>query len=70
MTVIWERSGEAYYATVMAPSGEVRFYLVVEGDGSRWDWTIWRPGEDHHTARHGVAATVQEAMREAEGAMD
>lgn len=64
MTLIWERSGNVYYATVRGPVGEARVHLVVESDGSRWDWTVWRPGEDLHEARHGVAGTVQDAMRE------
>jgi hypothetical protein len=67
MILIWERSGEAYYAAVAGPDDETRFHLVVESDGSRWDWTVWCPGEDEHTGRHGVAATIQDAMRDAEG---
>jgi hypothetical protein len=68
MTVIWEQSGEAYYATVTAPSGEVAFHLIVESVGGYWDWAVWRPDEGRNAARHGIAATVQEAMREAERA--
>jgi hypothetical protein len=68
MTLIWERSGDVYYATVRAPVGEARVHLVVESDGNRWDWTAWRPGEDLHEARRGVAGTVQEAMWDAERA--
>ena len=30
MALIWERSGEAYYAMVIRPDGEVVFRLVVE----------------------------------------
>ena len=66
--MIWERSVEAYYATVTAPDGDARFHLVVESDGDRWDWITWRPGQTEQEARHGHADTVQEAMREAEQA--
>jgi hypothetical protein len=67
MTVLWERSGEAYYATVTGPDGEVRFQMIVEPAGDRWDWAVWRAGEDQFVASHGVVRTVQDAMREAEG---
>jgi hypothetical protein len=70
MTTIWERSGGAYYATVTGSDGETRFHLVVESDGRRWDWTVWRPGEALQAARHGVAPTVQGAIRRAEAAAE
>ena len=64
--MIWEREDGIYYASVTAPSGEVRFRLTVESFGDRWDWSVWRPGDDPARASHGVAGTVQDAMREAE----
>jgi hypothetical protein len=66
--VIWERSGEAYHASVRANSGEVLFHLVVERLNHAWDWSVWRPEDSSTTARHGVASTAQEAMRVAERA--
>jgi hypothetical protein len=68
VTVIWERSGQAYYATITGPVGEVRFHLVVEPNSERWDWVAWRPGETRRLARIGHAGTVQGAMSEAESA--
>ena len=67
MALVWERDGNAYYATVTYPSGDPRFHLIVESDGTRWDWNVWPPG-DESGAHHGHADTVQEAMREAEWA--
>jgi hypothetical protein len=67
--VIWERSGEAYYATIREPSGEISFHLIVESDGGRWDWAVWRPGEKPPGSRHGIADTVQDAMKDAERAV-
>jgi hypothetical protein len=69
VTVIWERSGEAYYATLTEPSDEIGFHLIVESDRDRWDWAVWRPGEKPQTSRHGVADTVQNAMQDAERAV-
>jgi hypothetical protein len=46
-----------------------RAHEPVETDGDRWDWLVWRPGESPDEARHGVAASVQDAMRAAEGAL-
>ena len=66
--VIWERSGEAYYATVAGPAGETLFHLIVESDGDRWDWAVWRPGEDRDQARHGRAVMLHGAMWDAEQA--
>jgi hypothetical protein len=65
--MIWERSGEAFHATVEAPSGEVRFRLVVERlPDQRWDWVVWRPEDPATLARHGTATSAQAAMQEAE----
>ena len=68
MAVVWERDGDAYYATVEYPTGTVRFRLVVERMDHAWDWTVWKPGNPEVSVRHGVADTVQDAMREAESA--
>ena len=68
MTLIWERSGRAYYATVHEPPDVVRFRAEVEPNGTFWDWSAWRPGESPGAARYGVAQTAQEAMRDAERA--
>jgi hypothetical protein len=66
-SIIWERSGEVFYATAEAPSGEIRFHLVVERlPDQRWDWVVWRPGEPAALARHGTATSAQAAMQEAE----
>lgn len=66
MTVIWERSDDGYYATIRKPSDEVQFHLTVEKYNNHWDWAVWRPGQDKRTAAHGLAGTVQEAMKAAE----
>lgn len=68
MALIWERNGDAYYATITDLDGEVLFHLGVEKNGTGWEWIVWRPGETEQTARHGRAGTVQDAMREAEQA--
>jgi hypothetical protein len=64
--LIWEKSREAFYASVKDASGTVRFYLIVEPLGARWHWSVWRPGESILEALHGSAPTAQEAMRYAE----
>jgi hypothetical protein len=66
--LIWERDGDAYYATVENSTGGVRFRLVVERMNGSWDWTVWNPGYPAVSVRQGVADTVQEAMRAAEQA--
>jgi len=66
MTVVWALSEEGYSATIMGPSDEVRFHLTVEKYNDRWDWAVWRPGQNQRTATHGPADTAQEAMRAAE----
>lgn len=40
MRIVWERSGEGYYASVMGPSDEVRFHLTVEKYDDHWDWAV------------------------------
>ena len=65
--MIWERSDEAFHATVETPSGEVRVHLIVEKISDElWDWAVWKPGEPAELAWHGTAATVQAAMQGAE----
>ena len=64
--MIWERSGEAYYATVTGPDDEVLIRLIVEPHGDLWDWTVWRIEDDHYKARKGIASTARDAMRDAE----
>jgi len=68
MSIVWERSGEGYYASVMGPSDEVRFHLTVEKYDDHWDWAVWRPGDNQRVAVNGIAETIQEAMRDAEQA--
>jgi hypothetical protein len=68
MAVVRERDGDTYYATAENASGEIRYRLVVERMNGSWDWTAWKPGYPEVSARHGVADTVQDAMREAEQA--
>jgi hypothetical protein len=67
--MVWERSGRAFHATVEAPSGSVLFHLIVEElpDGA-WDWAVWHPGGPSSPGQHGVATSVQEAMRAAKEA--
>jgi hypothetical protein len=66
--VIWERDGETFHATLESTDGTTRFHFVVERLNHGWDWTVWRPDDPVASARHGVADTVQEAMRQAEEA--
>ena len=68
MALVWEKTGEAFYATVASPAGEPRFYLVVESLGAGWDWAVWRPGEGQSDARRGRAVTRHGAMWDAERA--
>ena len=67
MSIVWEKDGEGFYATIIEPPGDtVLFHLKVEKYNDRWDWAIWRPGQDPRTATHGLADTAQEAMPAAE----
>jgi hypothetical protein len=70
MALVWERDGDAYYATVAGSGGTDEVHLAVEAviDGS-WTWTMWRAGYPPRLARYGIADTVQEAMRAAEHAV-
>jgi hypothetical protein len=65
IAVIWERSGDVFYASVTTAAAEILFYLVVEPlPDQSWDWAVWRPGET--TACSGITATIHSAMRSAE----
>ena len=69
--MVWERRGEAYYATVVGADGEPLYHLIVgELPEGMWDCAVWSPGGDPALVVRGVARTVQEAMREAEKAAD
>ena len=68
-TMVWERSGDLYHATLRSPFGEVIFHLVAEKLGRAWDWSVWRPADPPERARHGVRVSVQEAVRDAEAAV-
>jgi hypothetical protein len=68
--LIWERDGDAYYATVENSTGGVRFRLVVERMNGSWDWTVWNPAYSAVSVRQGVSNSVQEAMRAAEQAAE
>jgi hypothetical protein len=65
--MIWERSGEAYYAVGETHLGDSRFYLVVERlPGQAWDWSVYCAGVSPEMAMSGMADTVHSAMRAAE----
>ena len=68
MAVIWERSGEAFYADVETADGTC-YYLIAERlPGGGWDWSAWSQRNGWRSEHHGAARTAQEAMREAEQA--
>jgi hypothetical protein len=68
MAVVWERSGEAFYADLDAEDG-TRYHLIVERlPGGEWDWSVWRRNDGTRGVHTGVADTVQEAMRAAQQA--
>jgi hypothetical protein len=67
-SILWERSGDVYHATVINLLGEVRCFLAVEPAGRVWCWIAWRPKSPELKARRGQALTVQQAMRQAERA--
>ena len=68
MSIVWEKDGEAFYATVTDEAGRPQLHLIVERDGSAWDWAVWRPGEDRAGARHGRTVTRHAAVWDAERA--
>jgi hypothetical protein len=63
--MIWERNGEAYYATLERLSGEVLFHLIVEQtpDGA-WDWAVWASDGTYEAS--GMAPILHVAMLEGE----
>ncbi len=65
MALIWEKSGDAFYARATERAGEVRFHLIVERSGYHWDWAVWRPGESKSEARHGRTVTSYAAKWDA-----
>jgi hypothetical protein len=43
MPVVWERSGEAFYATSQDDQSGERCCLVVDAlPNGGWDWSVWR----------------------------
>jgi hypothetical protein len=66
--LIWEQSGDAYVANVLAPDGTSQYRLIAEPnlDGS-WYWAIWAP--DGTFEARGETATFQSAMFAAERAI-
>jgi hypothetical protein len=67
MAVVWEQSGDAFFATV--EQGVKRFHLSVdELPGGGWDWAVWVQRNGWRIVRNGTASTAQEAMQEAERA--
>jgi hypothetical protein len=68
MAVVWERSGDAFFAIV--DHGTDRYYLTAEElSGGGWDWSAWSQRYGWRIVRNGIADTVQEAMRNAEQAL-
>jgi hypothetical protein len=66
MSVVWESSGEAFYAHVEATDGTRNSPIVEPLPAGGWDWSVWRQGNGWRGAHSGTARTAQEAMREAE----
>ena len=69
MPVVWERSGEAFYATADTTQSGERYYLIVEElPKGGWDWSVWRQRDNWRVVRNGTAKAAQEAMWAAEEA--
>jgi hypothetical protein len=69
MPVVWEKSGEAFYATSERDQSGERYYLVVDVlPNGGWNWSVWRQGDDWRIAVNGTAPTARDAMRAAEAA--
>ena len=69
MPLLWERDGEAYYASGTLEPNETPIRMIVEPLSSgQWDWAVWRLNDEVKVVRTGIADTVQEAMRAAEDA--
>ena len=69
MIIVWEQSGEAFYATETSQSGEKHYLIVEKLPKGGWDWSVWRQRDSWRIARNGTANTAQEAMRAAERAL-
>ena len=67
--MLWERSGSAYHATIEDADGRVLYRLIVEElpDGT-WDWAVWESGGRSFEGRHGISATIHDAIQAAETA--
>jgi hypothetical protein len=68
MSVVWEKKGEAFSATVIDPGGEPRVYLFVEYHCAGWNWAVWRANSGPDRRRGGRAVTRHGAMWDAEKA--
>jgi hypothetical protein len=67
--MIWEKSGDAYYAVVADIEGRPIARLIADPcPGGGWDWAAWSEGVKPANERSGTARTAQEAMRAAEQA--
>ncbi len=70
LPISWHRAGNAVFASVVGPVGQVHYRLIVEPlprqDG--WDWTVWRSGTPERQSRYGRASSVVSAMAAAEDA--
>jgi hypothetical protein len=45
VSIVWEKIGDGFYATVVEPAGElIHFRLSVMHGGGSWTWAVWRPG--------------------------
>ena len=70
MPVVWEQSGDAFFATAETTRNGERYYLVIDQlPRGGWDWSVWRQGDSWRLARNGTADTAQEAMKRAEEAV-
>jgi hypothetical protein len=69
MAVIWEKSGDAFYADVEAADGS-HIHMSVEElpRAAGWEWLVWHQRNGMRVMGHGVAGTAQDAMQAAEAA--
>jgi len=70
MVLVWERSGDTFYAEIEALAGGFRYSLIVEKMPlAGWGWSVLREVKGAwRLTQNGIAGTAQEAMREAEQA--
>jgi signal transduction histidine kinase len=68
--VLWHRSENAVFASVVLPPDQVRYRLIVEPlpRQNGWDWAVWQPGGYGQRSRYGRASSVVSAMAAAEDA--